>query len=193
MTPWIDYFDARRLLIHEWSGHGVNAEDIAMRLEVAAEQVDAILRQPLEPLPGCSRAHAIELAGRVKALERELHSIRDTPTLRPVAAVSDVRGLLSNADAAICGCQYWVPGDGLTVAEEHQPGCVFAPRRDNEHGTRMLVISRCKGERLMIGDDIEVVVVDVSRGTVRLAIRAPADVAVLRYELVDAGKPPARE
>jgi carbon storage regulator len=53
----------------------------------------------------------------------------------------------------------------------------------------MLVISRRKGERLMIGDDIEIVVIDVSPSQVRLAIRAPASVPVLRYELLDRGEP----
>lgn len=47
----------------------------------------------------------------------------------------------------------------------------------------MLVISRKKGESLMIGDDIEVTVVKADDGTVKLAISAPKNVSILRKEL----------
>lgn len=49
----------------------------------------------------------------------------------------------------------------------------------------MLALSRKKGESLFIGDDIEVVVVDVKGDQVRLGINAPRDLVILRAELVD--------
>lgn len=47
----------------------------------------------------------------------------------------------------------------------------------------MLVISRKKGESLLIGDNIEITVVKLDDGTVKLAIDAPKDVTILRKEL----------
>jgi carbon storage regulator CsrA len=55
--------------------------------------------------------------------------------------------------------------------------------RNDESRQSMLVISRRKGERILIGDDIEIVVVEVSRSGVRLGVRAPPSVVVLRDEL----------
>lgn len=47
----------------------------------------------------------------------------------------------------------------------------------------MLILSRRSGERIRIGDHIEVIVRRVSRNRVTLAIEAPRDVSVLRGEL----------
>ena len=47
----------------------------------------------------------------------------------------------------------------------------------------MLIIARRKGDRIKIGDDIELVVTDVSRAGVRLGIVAPANVAIVRGEI----------
>lgn len=47
----------------------------------------------------------------------------------------------------------------------------------------MLVISRKKGESIIIGDNIEVTVVKLDDGTVKLAIDAPRDITILRKEL----------
>jgi len=47
----------------------------------------------------------------------------------------------------------------------------------------MLIIARRKGDRIKIGDDIELVVTDVSRAGVRLGIIAPANVAIVRGEV----------
>lgn len=47
----------------------------------------------------------------------------------------------------------------------------------------MLVLSRKKGERIVIGDDIEVVVVAVEGSRVRLAFSAPAEVPIRRQEV----------
>ena len=47
----------------------------------------------------------------------------------------------------------------------------------------MLVITRKKGESLLIGEDIEVTVVKLDDGSVKLAIDAPRNVTILRKEL----------
>ena len=47
----------------------------------------------------------------------------------------------------------------------------------------MLILQRKEGESLFIGEDVEVTIVSVDGGRVRLAIRAPREVPVLRGEL----------
>jgi carbon storage regulator len=47
----------------------------------------------------------------------------------------------------------------------------------------VLVLSRRVGERILIGDDIVVTVVDVRHDTVRLGIAAPRSVRVNRAEI----------
>lgn len=49
----------------------------------------------------------------------------------------------------------------------------------------MLVLSRHKEERILIGEDIEIVVVDIRGDKVRLGIRAPKDVPIFREEIYD--------
>jgi carbon storage regulator len=48
----------------------------------------------------------------------------------------------------------------------------------------MLVLSRRPGERIVIGTDIEIVVLDLDGGQVRLGVEAPREVPVLRSELL---------
>ncbi len=56
----------------------------------------------------------------------------------------------------------------------------------------MLVLSRHLGERIMIGDDIIITVVDIDRGKIRLGITAPRDTPIYREEIIPAkGNPPA--
>jgi carbon storage regulator len=50
----------------------------------------------------------------------------------------------------------------------------------------MLVLSRQRDETVMIGDDIEVTIIDVRGDKVRLGIRAPRNVPVHRKEVYDA-------
>jgi len=47
----------------------------------------------------------------------------------------------------------------------------------------MLVITRKIGERVCIGDDITVEVLDVVGSTVRIGIEAPASVPIFRHEI----------
>ena len=50
----------------------------------------------------------------------------------------------------------------------------------------MLVITRKKGESLMIGDDIEITISKIEDGSVKVGINAPKDVTILRKELYEA-------
>lgn len=52
----------------------------------------------------------------------------------------------------------------------------------------MLILQRKAGESLLIGEEIEVSVLSVEAGRVRLAIRAPKDVPILRSELKTAAE-----
>lgn len=47
----------------------------------------------------------------------------------------------------------------------------------------MLIISRRPGEKVLIGDDIVVTVVEISGGAIRLGIDAPRSLPVYREEL----------
>jgi len=52
----------------------------------------------------------------------------------------------------------------------------------------MLVLSRQKDESIMIGDNVEIIIVDVRGDKVRLGISAPRDVPVHRKEIFEAIK-----
>lgn len=47
----------------------------------------------------------------------------------------------------------------------------------------MLVVTRKKGESILIGDNIEISVSSIENGSVKLAINAPKDIQILRKEL----------
>lgn len=47
----------------------------------------------------------------------------------------------------------------------------------------MLVITRKKGEAILIGENIEITVAKLDDGSVKLAINAPRNVTILRKEL----------
>lgn len=60
----------------------------------------------------------------------------------------------------------------------------------------MLILRRKPGEQLLIGDNIRITVMDVSEGGVRLAIKAPREITILRSELkkaVDVNRDAANE
>ena len=60
----------------------------------------------------------------------------------------------------------------------------------------MLVLSRKLGEKIIIGENICITVVDIDRGKIRLGIEAPRDVPIFRQELLplkgSEGTPPAQ-
>jgi carbon storage regulator len=49
----------------------------------------------------------------------------------------------------------------------------------------MLIIARRKGQRILIGDDVEVIVTELSKGIVKLGIVAPTSLTILRGETKD--------
>lgn len=50
----------------------------------------------------------------------------------------------------------------------------------------MLVLTRREGETFRLGDDIEIEILDIKPGVVRVGIRAPKSVRILRSELIEA-------
>ena len=50
---------------------------------------------------------------------------------------------------------------------------------------RMFIVARRRGQRLFIGNDIEIVVTDLSRTTVKLGVVAPKPCSILRGEVRD--------
>jgi carbon storage regulator len=56
----------------------------------------------------------------------------------------------------------------------------------------MLILSRKVGQRIRIGDGIEVIVQRVSGERVTLGLAAPRDVKILRGELEDYNNPPSQ-
>ena len=61
----------------------------------------------------------------------------------------------------------------------------------------MLVLSRKTSESIRIADNIEVIVLEVKHGKVRLGFRCPDDVSILRKEVYDRAatdeSPPLKE
>jgi carbon storage regulator len=50
----------------------------------------------------------------------------------------------------------------------------------------MLVLSRHRDETIMIGDDIELTIVDIRGDKVRIGVKAPSNIPVHRKEVYDA-------
>lgn len=48
----------------------------------------------------------------------------------------------------------------------------------------MLVLKRKEGESILIGEDIEVIIGDISNGYVKLSIKAPENTKIVRKELL---------
>jgi carbon storage regulator len=53
----------------------------------------------------------------------------------------------------------------------------------------VLILTRRQGERIRLGDDIEIEVLGVYRGVVRIGVRAPDNVRVLRAEVASFAVP----
>lgn len=57
----------------------------------------------------------------------------------------------------------------------------------------MLVLTRKIGEKIHIGDNVILTVVEIDRGKVRIGIEAPRDIIVMREELLHPSRvPPER-
>ena len=63
---------------------------------------------------------------------------------------------------------------------------VFNVRSQRQKELTMLVLSRQKDESIMIGDNVEITIVDVRGDKVRLGIVAPREVPVHRREVYEA-------
>ena len=57
----------------------------------------------------------------------------------------------------------------------------------------MLILTRRKGQRIAIGNDVEIVVTEIGRGTVKFGIIASASLTILRSEVKDAVEQANRE
>jgi carbon storage regulator len=57
----------------------------------------------------------------------------------------------------------------------------------------MLIITRPKGQPIVIGGDVEVVVTEISRSGVKLGVFAPSSLTILRGEVHDAVERANRE
>ncbi|MGL4654603.1 MAG: carbon storage regulator CsrA [Sarcina sp.] len=57
----------------------------------------------------------------------------------------------------------------------------------------MLVLTRKKNEGIIIGDDIEITVVKLDDGSVKLAINAPKNISIIRKELIEEVKSENKE
>jgi carbon storage regulator CsrA len=62
---------------------------------------------------------------------------------------------------------------------------VTTSHNNNRRESIMLVLSRKVGQKVLIGEDIEVVVVQAKDGSLRLGITAPKSVNILRSELAE--------
>lgn len=49
----------------------------------------------------------------------------------------------------------------------------------------MLILTRKQGEKIKIGEDVVLSVVEISKGVVKLGIEAPKDIAILRQEVFE--------
>lgn len=52
----------------------------------------------------------------------------------------------------------------------------------------MLVLSRKKGESIIIQDEIEITILDIARDHIKLGIKAPKDMSVYRKEVLESIK-----
>lgn len=57
----------------------------------------------------------------------------------------------------------------------------------------MLIVTRRKGQRIVLGHDIEIVITDISRSGVKIGIVAPSSLSILRGEVKDAVEQANRE
>ena len=80
-----------------------------------------------------------------------------------------------------------MPTDTLQQGEhEVGPFRSIKDKANLQKELKMLVLSRQKDESIVIGDDVEVTIVDVRGDKVRLGITAPKEISVHRREVYDA-------
>ena len=74
----------------------------------------------------------------------------------------------------------WTHGGGKETKECVQLGRLPAPDCES---CSMLVLSRKAKQSIMIGDDVEITVLSIDAGKVRIGIQAPREVSVHRTEI----------
>jgi carbon storage regulator len=52
----------------------------------------------------------------------------------------------------------------------------------------MLVLRRRVGESILVGNDVEIEIIEISRSRVKLGVRAPAHTSVIRKETLDVSR-----
>jgi carbon storage regulator len=82
-----------------------------------------------------------------------------------------------------------VIGEADTTSNHAAAGVIYQERKDSQ----MLVLSRKPMERIQIGDDIFITVIRIGPNTVRLGIEAPAELNIVRTELLPASGEPNDE
>lgn len=98
------------------------------------------------------------------------------------AATSDGLGR-AELPAATAGLPNGRTGTSRLVISRLSPSVRARRHRRQIAGLQMLVISRKAGQSVLIGDDIEVAVLEVQGGVVKLGVNASKDKLVLRSEL----------
>ena len=74
-----------------------------------------------------------------------------------------------------------VPDNAASVTTLSRSFFIGRPPKNDDN--RKLVLSRKLGEKIYVGDNVCITVVDVDRGKIRLGIEAPRDVPIYRHEL----------
>ncbi|HEX7378332.1 MAG TPA: carbon storage regulator [Pirellulales bacterium] len=78
----------------------------------------------------------------------------------------------------------WLNNIGMpNVATPHKPAFTDESNRGRKEGVPMLVVSRKVGERIMIGSNITLTILEIRGGSIKLGCEAPADVPILREEV----------
>lgn len=74
----------------------------------------------------------------------------------------------------------------MVISSSGSVATKWLPDQQLRRETNMLVLTRAENERIKIGDDITIVVVELRGDKVRLGIEAPRDIPVHRQEVYDA-------
>jgi carbon storage regulator len=81
---------------------------------------------------------------------------------------------------------YWIDQDVCVLLWTEKGLYNHRIQCEMERSPVMLVLSRMRDQSLMVGDDVEVTIVDIRGDKVRLGIKAPDSVSVHRREVYDA-------
>jgi len=58
--------------------------------------------------------------------------------------------------------------------------------KKNNEKTKGLILTRKKGEKIIIGKSVQIEIINYNRGIVTIAIKAPPNIPVYRQEVLDA-------